>query len=69
MEEVGETAKAILKQDESEIVDGLGDILVVLINLAHLSGYELEDCLACAYHEIKSRQGKMINGTFVKNEN
>ena len=68
MEEVGETARAILKSDEPEVKDGLGDILVVLINLSHLCGYKLEDCLAEAYSVISKRKGKMINGTFVKEE-
>ena len=68
IEEVGETAKAILKSDEPEIIDGLGDILVVLINLSHLSGYKLEDCLASAYDQIKNRKGSMKGGTFVKEE-
>ena len=68
-EEAGEVARAILKQDEPEIIDGLGDTLVVLINLAHLAGYKLEDCLAEAYDVISKRSGKMINGTFVKDGN
>ena len=68
MEEVGETSKAILKQDEPEIVDGLGDILVVLINLTHLAGYRLEDCLEGVLEIIEKRTGKMKNGTFVKDE-
>ena len=68
MEELGETAKAILKEDEEEIVDGLGDILVVLINLSHLCGYPLEHCLSSAYNEIKNRKGSMKGGTFVKDE-
>ena len=65
-EEAGEVARAILKQDKPEIIDGLGDTLVVLINLSHLCGYRLEDCLASAYNVIKDRKGKMNNGTFVK---
>ena len=66
VEEVGETAKAILKNDEPEIRDGLGDILVVLINLSHLAGYRLEDCLKEAYDVIKHRTGSMKGGTYVK---
>lgn len=65
-EESGELAKAILKSDEPEIVDALGDILVVLINLSHLCGYKLEHCANSAYNEIKNRRGKMKNGTFQK---
>ena len=66
-EEAGEVARAILKDDKPEIIDGLGDVLVVLINLSHLCGLRLEDCLAEAYSVISKRKGKMINGTFVKN--
>ena len=65
-EEAGEVAKAILNNDEPEIIDGLGDVLVVLINLSHLCGYKLESCLATAYDVIKKRKGKMVCGTFVK---
>ena len=66
MEEAGELAKAILKNDEPEFVDAIGDMVVVLTNLAKLRGYNIEDCIGSAYDVIKSRQGKMINGTFVK---
>jgi len=41
-------------------------MVVVLTNLAKLRGYNIEDCVTSAYDVIKSRQGKMINGTFVK---
>lgn len=66
-EEAGELARAILKRDEPEIIDAIGDIVVVLTNLAHLEGLKIEDCIDSAYNVIKSRQGKMIGGTFVKN--
>ena len=65
-EEAGELAKAILKGDEPEIIDALGDCVVVLVNLAELCGYKLEDCIESAYNEIKNRTGKMENGTFKK---
>ena len=68
VEEQGEFAKALLKEDQPEIQDALGDMLVVLINLAELSGYRLEDCLELAYDVISKRSGKMVNGTFVKTE-
>ena len=67
-EEAGELAKAILENDKNEITDAIGDMVVVLTNLAHLHGIEIEDCISQAYNEIKSRKGKMINGTFVKDE-
>jgi len=66
MEEAGELAKALLKDDEEEIVDAIGDIVVVLTNLSHLRGYKIEECIDSAYNVISKRTGKMINGTFVK---
>lgn len=79
-EEVGELAKAILKNDEEEIVDAIGDCVVVLTNLCELcnmkkEGYNyvgeilqlnIEDCINSAYNVIKNRKGKMQNGTFIK---
>ena len=67
-EEAGELAKALLENDHDEINDAIGDMIVVLTNLAHLHGTDIETCIAKAYDEIKSRKGKMINGTFVKDE-
>ena len=66
VEEVGETCKAILKKDEPEIIDGIGDCVVVLVNLAELTGTPIEKCIDAAYNEIKNRTGKMSNGTFKK---
>ena len=66
MEEAGELAQALLKNDETEVIDAIGDMVVVLTNLAKLRGHNIEDCIASAYSVIKDRQGKMINGTFVK---
>jgi len=65
-EEAGELAKALLKNDQPEIVDAIGDMVVVLTNLAHLQGYDIEHCIDEAYKVIAARTGKMINGTFVK---
>jgi len=66
MEEAGELAKALLNNDRAEIVDAIGDITVVLTNLAELEGLKIEDCIDTAYNVIARRKGKMINGTFVK---
>jgi NTP pyrophosphatase (non-canonical NTP hydrolase) len=67
-EESGELAKAILKNDNIEFIDAIGDCVVVLTNLAKLNGYNIEDCINSAYNVIKGREGKMINGTFVKSQ-
>ena len=66
VEEVGETCRAILKEDFDEVVDGIGDCVVVLTNLAELQGVSIEACIDAAYDEIKNRKGKMANGTYVK---
>ena len=68
-EEAGELAKALLKNDKPEIIDAIGDMVVVLTNLAFLQGYDIEHCIDSAYKVISKRTGKMINGTFVKDEN
>ena len=49
-----------------EIIDGIGDCVVVLTNLAELIGEPIEECIEQAHNEIKNRKGKMANGTYVK---
>ena len=66
MEEAGEVGRAILKQDLPEIKDGIGDMVVVLTNLAELCDLSIEECVESAYEVISKRTGKMKNGTFVK---
>ena len=68
VEEVGETCRAILKENKADAIDGIGDCVVVLTNLAELLDTPIEECIQAAYDEISARKGKMINGTFVKND-
>lgn len=113
LEEVGETARAILKNDIPEIKDGIGDIAVTIIIyysidkesinldyikdkefnnqlcfeslLIHINAYStvvfmplenlatnnnttLKECLNLAWNVIKDRQGKTLNGNFIKNQ-
>ena len=67
-EEVGELAKAILNENNPEIIDAIGDCTIVLTNLAALAGLRIEKCINVAYAEIMDRKGKMQNGTFIKDE-
>ncbi len=67
-EEAGELAKALLQNNKAEVIDAIGDMVVVLTNLAHLEGIHIETCINTAYKEISKRKGRMINGTFVKDE-
>jgi NTP pyrophosphatase (non-canonical NTP hydrolase) len=66
MEEVGELAQSILKNNPEEFSDAIGDCVVVLTNLAALNGFNIEDCINGSYNVIAKRKGQMINGTFVK---
>jgi len=66
MEEAGELAQAILKRDTPEIQDAIGDMVVVLTNLAELEDLKIENCIDSAYDIISKRKGNMVNGTFVK---
>ena len=66
IEEAGEVGRAILKENDDDIIDGIGDMVVVLTNLAELCGTSIEECTEKAYDVISKRTGKMKNGTFVK---
>ena len=68
MEEAGELAQALLKQDKVEIKDAIGDMVIVLANLSELEGFKIEDCIDESFNVISKRTGKMVNGTFVKDE-
>jgi len=65
-EEVGELANGLLKNNEAEIIDAIGDCVVVLTNIAALKGLKIEDCIQSAYDVISKRKGAMVNGAFVK---
>lgn len=64
--EVGEFCDNVLKGRDTE--DDVGDILVTLQLHCHMKGISLSQCFRAAYSEISSRKGKMINGTFVKEQ-
>jgi NTP pyrophosphatase (non-canonical NTP hydrolase) len=66
MEESGELAEALLKNDKAEIQDAIGDMIVVLTSIAKFEDMFIEDCIKSAYDVIAKRTGKMVNGTFVK---
>ena len=68
MEELGETSAALLKKNEPELKDGIGDILVTVIIFAQQLGYTSAECLEAAWNEIKDRKGETKDGVFVKDE-
>ena len=72
-EEVGEIRDVLLKptkftEPQAALKDAIGDTLVTIIVLAHQLDLDVTECLSIAYKEIKNRKGKMVNGTFVKEE-
>jgi NTP pyrophosphatase (non-canonical NTP hydrolase) len=65
--EMGELADATAKNDRAGVVDGVGDVMVCLINYCALQDIDLVKCLEAAYEEIKDRKGTMMpSGVFVK---
>jgi NTP pyrophosphatase (non-canonical NTP hydrolase) len=68
VEEVGEVAAALARQNKNALKDGIGDVIVTLIILGKQQDLTLEECLQAAWDEIKDRKGKTIGGTFVKEE-
>jgi len=66
MEEAGEVAAALARNKQDELKDGLGDMFVVMTILAAQRGFDIEDCIAAAYAEIKDRKGRMVDGVFRK---
>lgn len=77
-EESGELGRAIIKNDRPEVIDAIGDMVVVLTNVAELADKHfkeldpnsetitIEGCIDAAYGVISARTGKMVNGSFVK---
>lgn len=65
-EEYCELNEALLAHDLEKSIDGIGDMLVVLTNIAYFIKTDLNTCYNSAYEQIKDRKGKMVNGLFVK---
>lgn len=73
IEEVGELAEDFNKRDASEehhkhLIDSVGDTLVTLVIFAKQNGLSMEECWDKAWSHIASRQGEMVNGTWVKTQ-
>lgn len=66
VEEVGELAEGLAKGNLDATQDAVGDVFVKLVSLCETLNIDITDCVEQAYTEIKDREGKMINGVFVK---
>ena len=65
-EEIDELYGAICENNLPETIDAIGDCSVVLAIIAAQYGLAFEQCQEAAWHEIKDRKGRIVNGTFVK---
>lgn len=66
LQELGELSDSVCKGED--IMDDIGDMLVVMINICERNSVEIEDCLGVAYDDIKNRRGVMLDGVFVKDD-
>ncbi len=64
MQECGELSDNICKGND--IADDIGDIVVVLINIAERNGLSISGCMHEAFCDIEGRTGRMVDGVFVK---
>jgi NTP pyrophosphatase (non-canonical NTP hydrolase) len=65
--EMGELCDAEIKGDLDKIKDGVGDVMVCLINYCTLRDIDIVECMELAYDEIKNRKGTTTpDGVFVK---
>ena len=64
IQEAGELSDNICKG--RDISDDIGDMMVVLINIATRNNLSITECLDAAYNDIKDRKGRMVDGVFVK---
>ena len=66
-EEIYELQAALADDNMEEIIDGIGDCMVCLVNICALLDVNLVDCMSHAYDQIKDRKGYMnADGIFVK---
>lgn len=73
-EEVGELAHEITRGEcntevvpSQESIDAIGDILVTVIIFADIVGIDVTGALGLAYDTISKREGRTIDGSFIKN--
>lgn len=66
VEEVGELAAALARNDRTAAADAYGDIIVTVIAGAACLGLRAEQCLEDALGIITKRKGQTVDGVFVK---
>jgi len=66
IQEAGELSDNICKGND--IKDDIGDMIVVLINIAERNDVSITECIKTAWEDIKDRKGMMRDGVFVKQD-
>ena len=66
IQEAGELSDNICKGND--IKDDIGDMIVVLINIAERNDVSITECIKTAWEDIKDRKGQMRDGVFIKEE-
>lgn len=65
--EMGELADAVIKCDIPAVEDAIGDVMVCLVNVAHLWGLDVAGSFERVTDEVTARKGRMVaGGAFVK---
>ena len=54
--EMGELADAVIKHDLTALEDGIGDVIVCLVNVAYMSGIDVVDAFAKVTDEVTARR-------------
>jgi NTP pyrophosphatase (non-canonical NTP hydrolase) len=66
LEEIAELHKAVTENDKDEVIDAIGDIMIVLTQLSKSYDIKVEECLEKAFSVIELRKGLNKNGSFVR---
>lgn len=67
LEETHELLEAVNRNNQHEIRDAIGDIIVTLIMQCKLQNMTIEECLFFSFQEIKDRKGELNEvGDFIK---
>ena len=67
-EEFDELEEGLVTGEVPKIADSIGDLIVVLQQIARLEGIPLQRCVEAAWEDIKDRKGQMRHGVFVKQD-
>ncbi len=55
-------------QKVEKIMLEIGDLITAATTLACQLGYDVEECVTLTWAKIKDRKGKLVDGTFVKED-